>query len=546
MALPVTFMAAAPGVVPGSSPAEAAAALEAQQRLRSQEQERALREQLEPQPDAQRQASVLDPDFSAAKQGPLPVDETPCFVINKIILEGDAAEQFQWALPYANPGHDPALGHCLGTQGINMVMARLQHALIDRGFVTSRVLVSPQKLDQGILTLQLIPGRVRAIRFADGVTHRATLAILKSAVPIQPGDLLNLHDIAQAQENFKRVPTAEIDIQITPATGAQAKLGESDLIIQWQQTRGFRLSAFADDSGTQSTGKYQGGVTLSFDHLLTLNDLFYITLNHDLGGGQAGDRGTRGNMLHYSVPYAYWLLSLTASSYHYHQTLPGYFRVLVRYSGESDNSEIRLARVLHRNGQRKTTAAVRLWSRNSRNFVNNTATENQQRRMAGWELSLHQRELIAAAILDVTLTYYRGTGVLNTLPAPEELFNEGTSRPQILSAQTQLTLPFQLGQQKLRYNLMARAQWNQTPLIPQDRFAIGGRYTVRGFDGESSLLAERGYLVRNDLTVNLGHSGQELYLGLDYGDIDGPSSQFQIGKRLIGGVLGLRGSFKKR
>ncbi len=393
--------------------------------------------------------------------------------------------------------------------------------------------------------MQLIPGRVRAIRFADGVTHRATLATLKSAVPIQPGDLLNLHDIAQAQENFKRVPTAEIDIQITPATGAQAKLGESDLIIQWQQTRGFRLSAFADDSGTQSTGKYQGGVTLSFDHLLTLNDLFYITLNHDLGGGQAGDRGTRGNMLHYSVPYAYWLLSLTASSYHYHQTLPGYFHVPIRYSGESDNSEIRLARVLHRNGQRKTTAAVRLWSRNSRNFVNNTATENQQRRMAGWELSLHQRELIAAAILDVTLTYYRGTGALNTLPAPEELFNEGTSRPQILSAQTQLALPFQLGQQKLRYNLMARAQWNQTPLIPQDRFAIGGRYTVRGFDGESSLIAERGYLVRNDLTVNLGHSGQELYLGLDYGDIDGPSSQFQLGKRLIGGVLGLRGSFKK-
>jgi hemolysin activation/secretion protein len=250
-------------------------------------------------------------------------------------------------------------------------------------------------------------------------------------------------------------------------------------------------------------------------------------------------------MLHYSVPYAYWLLSLTASSYHYHQTLPAYFHAPIRYSGESDNSEIRLARVLHRNGQRKTTAAVRLWSRNSRNFVNNTATENQQRRMAGWELALHQRELIAAAILDVTLTYYRGTGALNTLPAPEELFNEGTSRPQILSAQTQLALPFQLGQQKLRYNLMARAQWNQTPLIPQDRFAIGGRYTVRGFDGESSLIAERGYLVRNDLTVNLGHSGQELYLGLDYGDIDGPSSQFQLGKRLIGGVLGLRGSFKK-
>ena len=424
-------------------------------------------------------------------------------------------------------------------------MARLQRAIIERGFVTSRVLISPQKLDQGNLTFQLIPGRVRAIRFADGTSHRATRATLHSAVPIQPGDLLHLHDIAQAQENFKRVPTAEIDIQITPATGAQAKLGESDLIIQWQQTRPFRLSAFADDSGTQSTGKYQGGMTLSLDHLLTLNDLFYITLNHDLGGGQAGDRGTRGNMLHYSVPYDYWLLSLTASSSHYHQTLPGNFRVPIRYSGESNHSEIRLARLLYRNNQRKTTTALRLWSRNAKNFVNNTETQNQQRRMAGWELSLHQKEFFAAAILDLTLTYRRGTGALNSLSAPEELFNEGSSRPQLLTAETQLTLPFQWGRQRLRYNLTARAQWNQTPLIPQDRFAIGGRYTVRGFDGESSLIAERGYLVRNDLSASLGTSGQELYVGLDYGDVDGPATQSQLGKRLIGGVLGLRGGFKR-
>ena len=30
-------------------------------------------------------------------------------------------------------------------------------------------------------------------------------------------------------------------------------------------------------------------------------------------------------------------------------------------------------------------------------------------------------------------------------------------------------------------------------------FSIGGRYTVRGFDGEASLMGERGWLLRNDI-----------------------------------------------
>ncbi len=41
------------------------------------------------------------------------------------------------------------------------------------------------------------------------------------------------------------------------------------------------------------------------------------------------------------------------------------------------------------------------------------------------------------------------------------------------------------------------------PLITQDRFSIGGRYTVRGFDGETTLIGERGWLLRNDLGLSL-------------------------------------------
>src|SRR5690606_39613179 len=133
------------------------------------------------------------------------------------------------------------------------------------------------------------------------------------------------------------------------------------------------------------------------------------------------------------------------------------------------------------------------------------------------------------------------TCALPILRAPEEDFGEGTSRAAIITAHAQAHVPFELARQRLRYTGSWRAQWNRTPLVPQDRFAIGGRYTVRGFDGEVSLSGERGWLLRNDIALSLG-GRHEAYVGVDYGHISGPSAQWQLGDYLAGAVLGLRGA----
>ena len=182
---------------------------------------------------------------------------------------GENASDFQWALHAANPEADPALGRCLGAAGINLSMKRIQNAIVARGYVTTRILAEPQDLNAGTLRLTLVPGRIRNIRFAEDSSSRATLW---NAMPANPGDLLNLRDIEQALENFKRVPTSEADIQIVPAEGDHAQPGESDVLIHWKQKLPLRLSLSLDDSGSESTGKYQGNVALSLDHLLTLND----------------------------------------------------------------------------------------------------------------------------------------------------------------------------------------------------------------------------------------------------------------------------------
>lgn len=518
-----------------AGPAAAADSVPGQELLRQQERERAQREKLEPSPDVR--FELPGAQFDGDR---LPEQETPCFAIHHIQLLGEAAPAFQWALSAANPADDPALGRCLGATGINLSMKRIQNAIVARGFVTTRVLAEPQDLNQGTLRLTLVPGRIRNIRFAEDSSSRARIW---NAVPANSGDLLNLRDIEQALENFKRVPTAEADIQIVPAEGADAKPGESDVVIHWKQALPLRLSLSLDDSGSDSTGKYQGNVALSFDHLLTLNDLFYLSYNHDLGGGQSGERGSKGHTLHYSLPYGYWMLGITASEYDYHQSVAGASQTY-RYSGHSRNNEVRLSRLLYRDGVRKTIAALGGWTRSSSNHIDDTEIEVQRRRMAGWAFDLSHREFVGTSTLDLGLGYRRGTGAHNSLKAPEEDFGEGTSRAAIITAHAQAHVPFELARQRLRYTGSWRAQWNRTPLVPQDRFSIGGRYTVRGFDGENILSAERGWLIRNDLGLALGRSGQQLYLGLDYGEVGGSSSEWLLGKHLAGAVIGLRGGYK--
>lgn len=511
-----------------SQPVPDALPSDAVEQRRAAERGAQMREQLE------KAADVRIPALSSGEVQRLPAVETPCFLIRQLELKGSEAHRFRWLLESVagTASDDSPLRKCLGATGVGVILKRAQDALIGRGYVTSRVLAEPQDLGAGALTLTVVPGYIRAIRFAQPVSDRATAW---NAVATAPSDVLNLRDIEQTLENFKRVPTAEADIQIVPTD----QPGQSDLVIAWVQGAPFRLSLSADDGGSKATGKYQGSLTLSYDHFLTLNDLFYVTANQDLGGGASAPHGTHGHTAHYSVPWGYWLLSGTTSRNQYFQTVAGATQNYV-YDGNSRQAELKLSRLVHRDAQSKTTLSLKAFARRSTNRIDDTEVEVQRRRTGGWKLGLGRRAFVGTSALEANLGYRRGTGAFGAIPAPEEAFGEGTSRFALVFADANLSHPFEIQGRKWRYSGDWRAQFNRTALTPLDRFAIGGRYTVRGFDGEYSLSAERGWLVRNEISTAINDTHQ-LFAALDHGQVGGPSAQQLLGRRLTGMALGVRG-----
>lgn len=505
-----------------ASSAEGVAGAE-EQIIIQQQRQKALEQQLTPpKPDVR-----LSPPCSGFGSIDYP-NETPCFPIHKVVLSGE--EKLPRWLPIQHLGVE-AEGRCLGAQGINLLMSTLQNRLVDHGYITTRVLAPSQDLKSGVLTLVIVPGYVRQVRLTPDSDRYIQLY---STFPPREGELLDLRDIEQGLENLQRLPTVKAHMEILP--GEQP--GESDIEVSWKQEKMWRLGASLDDAGTKSTGRYQGGLTLSLDNPFSLSDLLYVSASHDLD--QGGGKGSKNYTGHYSVPFGYWMFSVTGNDYDYHQTVAG-INEDYRYSGESQNLNLQLSRILHRSGTQKTSFTYDVLVRKTRNYIDDTEIDVQRRQTSAWRIGLQHRHYINQATLDAGVSYQRGTRWFGAAPAPKEYFDEATALSKILQFNAQLNVPFAIGSQNFRYNAQYQQQLSNTPLTPQDQFAIGNRWTVRGFDGERTLNASRGWYVRNDIAWSTPLPSQEFYLGADYGEVSGYGTDYLVGTHLAGGVAGLRG-----
>ncbi|WP_425316030.1 ShlB/FhaC/HecB family hemolysin secretion/activation protein [Uruburuella testudinis] len=520
--------------------------LQQQQFQREQQRQQHLQQQMQPHADVRLDETQAQPGatFSLAQA------ESPCFAVRQIRLEGDEAVHFRFALKQALAESGFTPGMCLGAQGINHIMTLAQNAVIAKGYTTTRILAAPQDLKTGVLVLTVIPGRIGTLRIEGADRPGSTagrIAAFQNEFPVSDGQILNLRGLEQGLENLKRIPTAEADIQIVPGTAPD----ESDVVVHWQQqTLPYRLSLGIDDSGSKATGKYQGNVAFSADNPLGLSDLFYLSYGRDLGhkarytdaGGRTTGSGSKSLAVHYSVPFGNWLWAFNHNRYRYHQAVAGDSENY-DYNGERFTTDLGLTRLLYRDGRRKSHATLKLWKQASYSFINDAEIGVQRRQTAGWQIGLSHREYLGNATLNLAAAYKRGTGANRSLPSPEEAFGEGTSRMKIITADADFNLPFTLGRQAFAYDTSIHAQWNKTPLVQQDKLAIGGRYSVRGFDGELTLAAERGWYWRNDVGWQY-RPGHLAYIGADVGHVSGRSASYLLGQTLAGGVVGLKGQFK--
>lgn len=540
-ALPFTALVSLAHAQQAPTPADTAAAARA-----NAEQNQQVKEQREAQ---QRDAAVNAPSVRStvarvSSWPELPV-ETPCFRIDSFALDVPATlseasrAQGASALPldrfaFAREWLDHYKGQCVGKSGLDTLTKGLQQTILSRGDITTRVLLPEQDLSTGTLKFALVPGVIGKVRFADP----ATRGTWKSAFPTRDGNVLNLRDLEQGLEQMKRVSSQDVTMQIIPTNIP----GESDVVLDVKRTKPWTVVASVDNSGQRATGRLQGNLSLGIDNPLGLNDIFNVGVSQDLefGDRRLGSHGWNGS---YSIPWGYWTATLSAYTNTYYQQIAGANATFVS-SGNSQTVDFKLQRVLMRSQNYVLGAQFRLTKRFGESFIEDTDIPQQHRNNTFIEAGLTDRHYFGNAQFDGSLAYRQGIGGLGA--TPDYYANGPTYRFHMAVLDANLSVPFQIATQPLRYVTSVHGQFTNNTLNYIDDLTIGSRYTVRGFDGETMLAAERGFFWRNELQLPIGSTGQSLYAGVDYGHVFGPSAAYLTGTQLAGAVIGVRGGVPSR
>ena len=501
-------------------------------RAQSAAAEQAQRDQAQRQAQ-QREALRAAPDVRLQTGQPIDYHvttvpaETPCFRIDTLTLEGAHVREFGFVQKYL----DAYRGRCMGQESLRLLAHRTSDLLLAHGYITSRVVIPEQNLATGRLRVVLLAGTVGAVRFAPG----SAMADWQNALPIRPGDVLNLRAIEQGLEQLRRVPSQEAKIDIAP--GAQP--GSSDLVLTIARGRPWRLIANLDDSGAYSTGKEQGGLTLAVDQPLGINDLLSIGYTRSVGDYDRV-KGTHGNNFNYSVPWGDWTFSLTASSYAYRQSVFGSLQTFA-YTGSSSSTAFSATRLLHRDQHSRTSLQLTLSTRREHSYVDSVEIQTQRRKVSATELALVQRRYIGASQLDLRLAYRWGVPWLGGQWQPSE-HGGPTNRYGLATFDASLSTPFRMFATPWLWLSELHAQATGDRLYAEDYLTLGGRYTVRGYDGDTVLAGNHGAYWRNTLNLPLGGSGLSLYGGVDWGHVGGGVSNTYASHSLSGVVTGVRGS----
>ena len=472
-------------------------------------------------------------------------NEKPCFIINEILLIGEGSDKFKQYLKKASKNVNFKKGSCLGKNSINTIYSAFYNEILKAGLITTTINLPSQNLKSKTLKFEIIPGKIDTININDKNSTKNRASIFTSFGINKKGDILNLRDIEQALEVLQNASNGNVSFKLIPSN----KENYSDIKITKEEKLPLNLSLSFDNLGSRATGKYQGGVNLNALNLMGFNEIWYSSYSKNIFKADKQSvendtkRGKTDNIYYgITIPYKRFSLDFNEYRYNYDQAIPGAFGVY-KYSGKSKRRNLTLNYLYHRDQILKNSIFFRLWEKENKNYIEDYELDNQRKKTAGYEIGLSSQIFIENGHVVFGATYKKGTGARGALRAPQEDYNDGTNRFGIISVDFNFNKSSSIV--PLTYDFKFHGMWNNRPLTMQERLNIGGYYTVRGFDGEMSLVGDRGYYIRNTLEYGISNN-HFMYAAFDFGKVSGKSSNYMTDNTLVGYGIGLKGYFKRK
>lgn len=472
-----------------------------------------------------------------------------CFDIAEVKIEG-ARKVSASSLQQITRGYKH---RCIGVGDITALLKSLTDLYLDKGFVTSRAYVPPQDIaGTRLLRLVVVEGTISDIYINGKSTEES--ASLATAFPGVKGDVANIRDIEQGLEQINRLPSNDAKMSMLPGS----EDGTSILNVENKPGKRWNASVSNSNLGQETTGYSQTNVTLGFDDVVGVNDLWgfsYGRTGPDYPWGGDGRGHSSSYSINASVPYGYWTYSANGSWYTYDSSIPGNFGA-INTSGDSGQIGFNVDRVVLRDKDSITTLRGGLNYKQTNNFLLGSRIEVGSRRytIGTFGLSRSQRALGGVIALDFAVD--QGLDLFGAVDAGAPAAGTADPRFTRFTTTSSISRPFEAAGHQFEVTTLLNAQYSPDNMFGGEQMGLGGSSNVRGLR-EGIIFGNNGFFNRNELVwrtmpwegTNAAPILGELrpYVGLDYGHVfaqerfdisAGDLASWTIGAKLVGGTLG--------
>ncbi|UOP10174.1 ShlB/FhaC/HecB family hemolysin secretion/activation protein [Pseudomonas palleroniana] len=425
------------------------------------------------------------PGKSATPTTPTGPTDTRCFPIKAIELSGAEAlsegERNRLIKPY--------IDQCLGVPQLNEVLKVITDRYLAKGLVTSRAYLPQQDLSSGHLKIQVVEGKLESLKGAEGsgITDRQ----LAMSFPGKQGELLNLREIEQMVDQLNRLPSNQAQMELAPGKA----VGGSDVLVKNTPQKPWRVGLSRHNGGQRSTGEQQWGASLDWDNPLGLADQLSLRGGHDAVSDH--QKTSRNSMLNYSLPFGWWNLtySYTESEYRSRAEANNF---TFKQTGDSQNHQLRLERVIHRDALSKTSLSTGVAYLRTNNFIEDSKLAVSSNRLSEAQFGINHGRRIGESFLNIDLGMQDGIGAFDAQANHHPKPGQADARYRKYTATLSYLYPFKLWGESLSFSSLMTGQHSEDVLFSPQRMSLGGQSSIRGYK-DQMLAGDSGGYWRNDL-----------------------------------------------
>jgi len=167
----------------------------------------------------------------------------------------------------------PFLSRCLRVEDLNRIAKDITNQYIKEGYLTAKVTIPEQRLENATLILDVEHGKISKISYEDTDAKSIQDNFSRSI-----GKAVNIRDIEQVVEDLNQLRSNNISVALRPGE----EVGETYLVVQNKKEKNLFVNIGLDNSGGDEGKKLMGSSSLTLENLLHLNDSLYLVERHNM------------------------------------------------------------------------------------------------------------------------------------------------------------------------------------------------------------------------------------------------------------------------